>query len=117
MKAVFISEFGGVDKLIYGDRPDLTASPGEVVLQVRASALNHLDLGVRSGRGRVPGDLPRILGCDMAGEIAQIGPGVMGFGLGGLAQAAGGLLAPIVAHTVYDAVAISYIRWAPEMEA
>jgi len=82
LKAVFISEFGGVDKLIYGDRPDLTASPGEVVLQVRASALNHLDLGVRSGRGRVPGDLPRILGCDMAGEIAQIGPGVMGFGLG-----------------------------------
>jgi membrane protease YdiL (CAAX protease family) len=42
---------------------------------------------------------------------------VMGFGLGGLAHAAGGLLAPIVAHTVYDAVAISYIRWAPEMEA
>ena len=37
---------------------------------------------------------------------------VMGFGLGGLAQAAGGLLAPIVAHAAYDAVAISYIRWA-----
>jgi len=42
---------------------------------------------------------------------------VMGFGLGGLAQAAGGLLAPIVAHTVYDAMAISYIRWAPEVRA
>lgn len=82
MKAVFVSEFGDVDKLIYGDRPDPTAGPGEVVLQVRASALNHLDLGVRSGRGRVPGDLPRILGCDMAGEIAQIGPGVTGFVLG-----------------------------------
>ena len=36
---------------------------------------------------------------------------VMGFGLGGLAHAAGGLLAPIVAHAAYDAVAISYIRW------
>ena len=36
---------------------------------------------------------------------------VMGFGLGGLAHVAGGLLAPIVAHAVYDAVAISYIRW------
>ena len=42
---------------------------------------------------------------------------IMGFGLGGLAHAAGGLLAPIVAHTVYDAIAISYIRWAPEMGA
>ena len=36
---------------------------------------------------------------------------VMGFGLGGLAHLAGGLLAPIVAHAAYDAVAISYIRW------
>ena len=82
MKAIYISEFGDVDKLIYGDRPDPSPGDGEVILRVRASALNHLDLGVRSGRGRVPGDLPRILGCDMAGEIAQIGPGVTGFGLG-----------------------------------
>ena len=37
---------------------------------------------------------------------------VMGFGLGGLAHLAGGLLAPIVAHAAYDAMAISYIRWA-----
>ena len=36
---------------------------------------------------------------------------VMGFGLGGLAHAAGGLLAPMEAHAAYDAVAISYIRW------
>ena len=35
---------------------------------------------------------------------------VMGFGLGGLAHAAGGLLAPIVAHAAYDAMAISFIR-------
>ena len=40
---------------------------------------------------------------------------VMGFGLGGLAQAAGGLLAPIVAHTAYDAAAISYLRWAAKV--
>ena len=79
MKAVYISEYGDVDKLIYGDRPDPSPGHGEVVLRVRASALNHLDLGLRSGRGRAPGDLPRILGCDMAGEIAQAGPGVTGF--------------------------------------
>ncbi|MQF48874.1 zinc-binding dehydrogenase [SAR202 cluster bacterium AC-647-N09_OGT_505m] len=79
LKAVYISEFGDVDKLIYGDRPDPSPGQGEVVLRVRASALNHLDLGLRSGRGRVPRDLPRILGCDMAGEIALVGPGVTGF--------------------------------------
>ena len=71
LKAVYISEYGDVDKLIYGDRPDPSPGQGEVVLRVRASALNHLDLGLRSGQGRTPGDLPRILGCDMAGEIAD----------------------------------------------
>ncbi len=35
----------------------------------------------------------------------------LGFGLGGLAHLGGGLLAPIVAHVVYDAAAIAYIRW------
>ena len=79
MKAVYIAEYGDVDKLVYGDRPDPVAGPGEVVLRVRASALNHLDLGLRSGVGRAPGGLPRILGCDMAGEVAHVGPGVTGF--------------------------------------
>ena len=58
MKAVYIAEYGDIDKLVYGDRPDPAAGPGEVVVRVRASALNHLDLGVRSGRGRGAGSLP-----------------------------------------------------------
>ena len=82
MKAVYIEEHGDVDKLIYGDRPDPTAGPGEVVIRVRASALNHLDLGVRTGRGRGPGSLPRILGCDMAGEVLELGEGVTGLAVG-----------------------------------
>ena len=82
MKAVFIEEHGDVDKLIHGDRPDPTVSSGEVVIRVRASALNHLDLGVRSGRGRGPGSLPRILGCDMAGEVHELGAGVTGLDVG-----------------------------------
>ena len=81
MKAVYIAEHGGIDKLIYGDRPDPSAGPGEVVVRVRASALNHLDLGVRTGGGRASA-LPRILGCDMAGEIHEIGSGVTGFEIG-----------------------------------
>ncbi|MBI2856444.1 MAG: zinc-binding dehydrogenase [Chloroflexi bacterium] len=79
MKAVYINGFGDVDKLTYGDRPDPTPGPGEVVIRVRASALNHMDLELRSGTGRAPGDLPRILGCDMAGEVALLGSGVTGF--------------------------------------
>ena len=73
MKAVFINEHGGTDKLTYGDRPNPEVAPGEIMLRVRASALNHLDLNLREGR-TYNGPLPRILGCDIAGEVAAISP-------------------------------------------
>ena len=71
MKAVYINQTGGADVLTYGDRPDPEISPGEILLRVRASALNHLDLNLRAGNCR---RFPHILGCDMAGEIVQISP-------------------------------------------
>ena len=73
MKAVFINDHGGTDKLVYGDRPDPEVGPGEVMLSVRASALNHLDLNLREGR-TYNGPLPRIMGCDIAGEVVAISP-------------------------------------------
>jgi NADPH:quinone reductase-like Zn-dependent oxidoreductase len=78
MKAVYIAEPGGPEKLIFGDRPDPEAGAGEVLLRVRASAVNHADLALRAGRSAT-GGLPRILGLDMAGEIARLGPGVTGW--------------------------------------
>ena len=74
MKAVYISEHGGPEALIHGDRPDPEVAPGEVMLRVHASALNHLDLNVRAGGG-YRGTLPRILGCDVAGEVVTVSPG------------------------------------------
>lgn len=71
MKAVYINETGGTDVLVYGDRPEPEISPGEVLLRVHASALNHLDLNLRAGNCR---RFPHILGCDLAGEVAQISP-------------------------------------------
>ena len=81
MKAVYIAEPGGPEKLIFGDRPDPAAGPGEIVVRVRASAVNHADLALRAGRSAT-GGLPRILGLDMAGEIASLGGGVTGFKVG-----------------------------------
>jgi NADPH:quinone reductase-like Zn-dependent oxidoreductase len=78
MKAIYIAEHGGPEKLIYGDRPDPKAGPGEVVVRVRATALNHADLSLRAGRSAT-GALPRILGLDIAGEVAALGPGVTGW--------------------------------------
>src|SRR5262245_50863765 len=78
MKAVYIAEPGGPATLIYGDRPGPRAGAGDVVVRVRATALNHADLALRAGRSPT-GGLPRILGLDMAGEIADLGPGVAGW--------------------------------------
>ena len=75
MKAVFIQQHGGPEALTYGDRPEPEVSPGEVMLRVRASALNHLDLNLRDGRS-YRGALPRILGCDVAGEVVTASPEV-----------------------------------------
>lgn len=69
MKSVRFHEHGGVEVLRYEDAPDPQARPGEVVVRVRACALNHLDLWNRRGVVRLP--LPHISGADVAGEIAE----------------------------------------------
>src|SRR5207244_3245081 len=71
-------EARGPEQLIFGDRPDPEAGPGDVLIRVRGSAVNHADLAIRAGRSAT-GGLPRILGLDIAGEIARLGPGVTGW--------------------------------------
>jgi NADPH:quinone reductase-like Zn-dependent oxidoreductase len=77
MKAVRIHQFGGPEVLRYEDVPDPQLRKNQVLVRVRACALNHLDIWVRKG---LPGvKLPHILGSDIAGEIAEIGEYVDGF--------------------------------------
>jgi len=78
MKALAFDQFGGPDKLALRDVPDPQAGPGEVVLRVRACALNHLDLFVREGIPALKTPLPFWTGCDIAGDVAEVGPGVHG---------------------------------------
>src|SRR5207245_2706224 len=78
MKAVYIAEPGGPEKLIFGDRPDPEAGAAEVIVRVPPTSVNHADLALRAGRSAT-GGLPRILGLDIAGEIARLGPGVTGW--------------------------------------
>jgi NADPH:quinone reductase-like Zn-dependent oxidoreductase len=68
MKAVRFHDHGEPDVLRYEDAPDPEARPGEVVVRVRACALNRLDVWNRRGVVRLP--LPHISGADVAGEIA-----------------------------------------------
>ncbi|MBI2846800.1 MAG: alcohol dehydrogenase catalytic domain-containing protein, partial [Chloroflexi bacterium] len=76
MKAVFILEQGGVDKLIYDELPDPTIEENEVMVRVGGTALNHLDVFARAGLRGVKVKFPRILGCDIAGEVVQVGRNV-----------------------------------------
>jgi NADPH:quinone reductase-like Zn-dependent oxidoreductase len=57
--------------------PDPEPGPGEVLIRLRASALNHLDIWIRKGLPSVP--KPRILGADGAGTVEALGEGVAGF--------------------------------------
>ena len=76
MKAILFRQHGGAEVLQYVDVPDREPCPSEVLVRVRACALNHLDLWVRRGLPNVPIPLPHIPGSDVAGEIAKIGADV-----------------------------------------
>jgi NADPH:quinone reductase-like Zn-dependent oxidoreductase len=78
----YISPSRGPEKLIDGDRPDPEAGPGEVVVRVRATAINRAHISLRQGRAST-GGLPRIPALDIAGEVAYLGPEVEGWQAGG----------------------------------
>jgi NADPH:quinone reductase-like Zn-dependent oxidoreductase len=76
MKAVYIEEHGGLDKLLYGNLPAPTSGPGEVLVRLKAAALNRLDLWVREGWPGMKISYPFVLGADGAGTVAAVGDGV-----------------------------------------
>jgi len=82
MKAVVLKAFGGPENLEPAALPDPVPGPGEVLLRVRACALNHLDLWLREGLPSAKIKPPFTLGCDVAGEVAALGPGVEGIAVG-----------------------------------
>lgn len=82
MKAVAFDRHGGVEVLDYRDCPDPQPAQGEVVVRVRATGLNYLDVFARRGMPGVSIPLPFISGGDIAGEIATVGDGVTGWRAG-----------------------------------
>lgn len=73
MKAIQFHEHGGPEVLRYEDVPDPSPKPNEVKLRVKAVALNHLDIWLRKGLPGVKVPLPKIGGCDIAGEVVDVG--------------------------------------------
>ncbi|KKO19847.1 MAG: zinc-binding dehydrogenase [Candidatus Brocadia sp.] len=79
MKAMVFYEHGGIEKLTYADMEKPKISPYEVLVKVKACALNHLDIWVRQGLPGVEVPMPHILGSDSAGEVAEVGMEVKTF--------------------------------------
>ena len=71
MKAIRFHQFGGPEVLKYEDVPDPRPREDQVLIRIKACALNHLDLWVRKG---LPGvKLPHINGSDVAGDVIEVG--------------------------------------------
>jgi NADPH:quinone reductase-like Zn-dependent oxidoreductase len=73
MKAARIHQHGGPEVLKYEEVPDPQIKANQILVRVRACALNHLDLFVRAGIPGLKFPMPHILGSDIAGEVVAVG--------------------------------------------
>jgi len=80
MRALVLKAHGELDNLdVVADHPRPAASEGHVVIRVRASSFNYHDVFTLRGMPGIKVPLPVVIGLDMAGEIAELGPGVSGW--------------------------------------
>jgi len=82
MHAITVSEPGGPENMRWTEVEDPKAGPGEVVLDVVASAVNRADLLQREGNYPPPPGASDIIGLECSGRIAEVGPGVEGWAVG-----------------------------------
>ena len=82
MKAVLLTNHGGLEMLRYGDAPDPIAGPGEVVVDIHAASLNAADYKVRLGGSGYNLTFPHILGRDFSGVVSALGVGVTDLAVG-----------------------------------
>jgi NADPH2:quinone reductase len=75
MKAAYIEQTGPPENIKVGDLPRPEVGPGQVLVKVRAVALNPIDLYIRSGLVAFPLAFPYVIGCDVAGTVEAVGPG------------------------------------------
>jgi NADPH2:quinone reductase len=79
MKAAFLTTTGSPEVIQHGELPTPEPKAGEVLVKVSVSALNPIDTYIRAGVVQMPLPKPFIPGCDLAGTVEQVGPGVSRF--------------------------------------
>ena len=79
MQATYFEKHGGPEVLTYGDVKDPVPGPADVLIGVKACAMNHLDIWIRQGMPGIQIPMPHILGADVAGVVLETGKGVKRF--------------------------------------
>jgi NADPH:quinone reductase-like Zn-dependent oxidoreductase len=84
MKAIVVHEYGGPEVLEFEDYPDPVPGPGEVLVRVAAASVNPIDYKRRAGLTKdfYPIQFPGLIGVDIAGTVAKVGPEAEGFSQG-----------------------------------
>jgi NADPH:quinone reductase-like Zn-dependent oxidoreductase len=84
MKAIVVRQYGGPEVLRFEDYPDPVPGQGEVLVKVAATSVNPIDYKRRAGLTKdfYPLKFPGLIGVDIAGTVAKVGPGVQGFSVG-----------------------------------
>jgi NADPH2:quinone reductase len=82
MKAAYLETTGAPDVIKYGDLPTPEPKAGEVLVRVKAAALNPIDIYIRAGTVTMPLPKPFVTGSDLAGVVDAVGPGVTRFKVG-----------------------------------
>jgi NADPH:quinone reductase-like Zn-dependent oxidoreductase len=116
MKAFIARSYGGPEVMALSDLPEPSAARGEVVVAVKASSVNPVDWKARDGALRLVtgGGFPKPYGCDLAGVVHALGPGVSAFSVGDSVYG----YTPILfgrhgAHAERVAVAVKHLRRIP----
>jgi len=73
MQVAWFHRFGDPEEMVLEETQCPIPGPGEALVRVRATGVNHVDLDVRAGTARVPIQFPHILGREFAGEVAALG--------------------------------------------
>ena len=82
MKAVIFNQHGGPEVLQLADVPDPKPGRGEVLIEVKATSINHIDIFLRRGMPGIKVPMPKIVGCDAAGIIRELGSDLTGLKTG-----------------------------------
>jgi NADPH2:quinone reductase len=80
MRAIVVSELGGSEAMVLGERPELVAGPGQVIVEVAVAGVNFIDIYRRSGVYKQ--SVPYVPGSEGAGRVVAVGEGVHEFAAG-----------------------------------